>query len=141
MDFEQGGKSYRVRKLDARSQFNIVKRLAPFLGAVVPVVQDGASSPADAVKALGNALADMPDDRSDHVLFGLLAAVTRKQEGGLGYAPVCNGTVMVYDDVDLVGMLTLAWQALSFNLSGFFDALPSGLKEAIPKRAESQSNG
>jgi hypothetical protein len=39
----------------------------------------------------------------------------------------------MYDDIDMAAMLQLAWKALEFNLSGFFAALPSDLKEATQK--------
>jgi hypothetical protein len=46
----------------------------------------------------------------------------------------------MYDDITMPTMLKLAWEALSFNMSGFFAALPSDLKEAAQK-VSAQSAG
>lgn len=134
MDFEQNGHEYRVGKLNAREQFHIVRRLAPVFGELVPALQGG--SQFDAIPAMTRAIAGLSDEDADYCLFGLLKVVTRKQGQGMGYAPVSTGNAIMYDDVDMVGMLQLAWQSLQHNMAGFFTALPSDLKEAIQKASE-----
>ena len=132
MEFETEGRTYRVNKIDARSQFHIVRRLAPVLGQVAPAIQGGKGG-IDALPALADAIAKLSDDDADYVLFGLLKVVNRKQDQGLGWGPVCTGTVIMYEDITMQTMLKLAWEAFSFNMSGFFAALPSDLKEAAQK--------
>lgn len=132
MEFEIEGRTYKVNKIDARSQFHIVRRLAPVLGQVAPAVQGGKGG-TDALPALANAIASLSDADADYVLFGLLKALSRKQDQGLGWGPVVTGTSIMYDDITMPTMLKLAWEALSFNMSGFFAALPSDLKEAAQK--------
>lgn len=139
MEFETEGRTYRVNKIDARSQFHIVRRLAPVLGQVAPAVQGGKGG-MDALPALADAIAKLSDDDADYVLFGLLKVVSRKQDQGLGWGPVATGNLIMYDDITMPIMLKLAWQALSHNMSGFFAALPSDLKEAALK-ANAQSAG
>lgn len=139
MEFETEGRTYRVNKIDARSQFHIVRRLAPVLGQIAPAVQGGKGG-MDALPALADAIAKLSDDDADYVLFGLLKVISRKQDQGLGWGPVATGTVLMYDDITMPTMLKLAWQALSHNMSGFFAALPSDLKEAAQK-ASAQSAG
>ena len=139
MEFETEGRTYRVNKIDARSQFHIVRRLAPVLGQVAPAVQGGKGG-MDALPALADAIAKLSDDDADYVLFGLLKVVSRKQDQGLGWGPVATGTVIMYDDITMPTMLKLAWESLSHNMSGFFAALPSDLKEAAQK-ANAQSAG
>ncbi len=139
MEFETEGRTYRVNKIDARSQFHIVRRLAPVLGQVAPAIQGGKGG-MDALPALADAIAKLSDDDADYVLFGLLKVVNRKQDQGLGWGPVCTGTSIMYDDITMPTMLKLAWEAMSFNMSGFFAALPSDLKEAAQK-ASAQSAG
>ena len=133
MEFETEGRTYKVNKIDARSQFHIVRRLAPVLGQVAPAIQGGKGG-MDALPALADAIAKLSDDDADYVLFGLLKVVNRKQDQGLGWGPVCTGTSIMYDDITMPTMLKLAWEAMSFNMSGFFASLPSDLKEAAQKQ-------
>lgn len=139
MEFETEGRTYRVNKIDARSQFHIVRRLAPVLGQVAPAVHGGKGG-MDALPALADAIAKLSDEDADYVLFGLLKVISRKQDQGLGWGPVATGTMLMYEDITMPVMLKLAWQALSHNMSGFFAALPSDLKEAAQK-ASAQSAG
>jgi hypothetical protein len=141
MEFELKGHTYRAGKIDARAQFHIVRRLAPVLGEIAPAAAGGKLGGLDALPPLANAIAKLSDADADYCLFGLLAVVSRKQPQGTGWGPVTTtGNLLMYDDLDMVGMLQLAWKALEFNMQGFFAALPSGLKEAAQKVNE-PSNG
>jgi len=133
MEFELNGQTYRTGKIDARSQFHIVRRLAPVLGEIAPAAAGGNMGGLDALPPLANAIAKLSDADADYCLFGLLAVVSRKQPQGTGWGPVSTGNTLMYADIDMVGMLQLAWKALEFNMSGFFAALPSDLKEAAQK--------
>ncbi len=132
MEIEIEGRAYRINKIDARSQFHIVRRLAPVLGKIAPAVQ-GVKGGMESLPALAGAIADLSDEDADYVLFGLLKALSRKQDQGLGWGPVVTGTSIMYDDITMSTMLKLAWEALSFNMSGFFAAMPSHLKEVAQK--------
>lgn len=139
MEFEQNGKTYKVGKLDARAQFHIVRRLAPVFGELIPALQDGKEG-FDAIPAMAKAVAGLSDADTDYCLFGLIGTMSRKQEQGLGWGPVATGNALMYADIDMVGMLQLAWQSLQYNMSGFFAALPSDLQEAVQK-VKDQSAG
>lgn len=132
MEFELEGRTYRANKIDARTQFHIVRRLAPVLGEIAPALQGKGGL--DALPPLANAVAKLTDSDADYVIFGLLNAVVRKQDQGLGWGPVATGEQLMYDDITMPLMLKLAWQSFSFNMSGFFAALPSDLKEAAQKQ-------
>ena len=132
MEFELEGRTYRANKIDARTQFHIVRRLAPVLGEIAPALQGKGGL--DALPPLANAVAKLTDSDADYVIFGLLRAVVRKQDQGLGWGPVATGEQLMYDDITMPLMLKLAWQSFSFNMSGFFAALPSDLKEAAQKQ-------
>lgn len=132
MEFELEGRTYRANKIDARAQFHIVRRLAPVLGEIAPALQGKGGL--DALPPLANAVAKLTDSDADYVIFGLLKAVVRKQDQGLGWGPVATGEQLMYDDITMPLMLKLAWQSFSFNMSGFFAALPSDLKEAAQKQ-------
>lgn len=86
------------------------------------------SDPMKAMAALpqiGEVLAQLPDEAADYVVFGLLACVSRKQDNGLGWAKVSNGTQLMFQDIDMMTMLTLAARALMANMQGFFSELRS----------------
>lgn len=132
MEYELNGQTYRIGKLDARAQFHIVRRLAPVLGELAPSIQGGKNG-LEALPAIASAIAKLSDADADYCLFGLLRVVSRKQANGLGWSPVSTENLMMFDDIDMAAMLRLAWQTLSYNISGFFAALPSDLKDARPK--------
>ena len=131
-ELDLNGHTYRIGPLDARAQFHIVRRLAPIIGTLAPMI--GAKSDAGELEtfaALASALAKLSDEESDYCVFGLLKVVQRKQVNGLGWGPVCAGTSLMYEDITMADMLHLAWHAARVNLAGFFAALPSDLKGAI----------
>jgi hypothetical protein len=132
MELELDGHTYRVGKLDARAQFHIVRRLAPVLGELAPALQGGKGG-LDALPPIATAVAKLSDADADYCIFGLLKVVSRKQPNGLGWGPVATENLLMYDDIGMTQMLKLAWEALTFNMSGFFAALPSDLKEAAQK--------
>ena len=132
MELELDGHTYRVGKLDARAQFHIVRRLAPVLGELAPALQGGKGG-LDALPPIATAVAKLSDADADYCIFGLLKVVSRKQPNGLGWGPVATENLLMYDDIGMTQMLKLAWEALTFNMSGFFAVLPSDLKEAAQK--------
>lgn len=132
MELELDGHTYRVGKLDARAQFHIVRRLAPVLGELAPALQGGKGG-LDTLPPIATAVAKISDADADYCIFGLLKVVSRKQPNGLGWGPVSTENLLMYDDIGMTQMLKLAWEALTFNMSGFFAALPSDLKEATQK--------
>jgi hypothetical protein len=132
MELELDGHTYRIGKLDARAQFHIVRRLAPVLGELAPALQGGKGG-LDALPLIATAVAKLSDADADYCIFGLLKVVRRKQPNGLGWGQVSTDNLLMYDDIGMTQMLKLAWEALTFNMSGFFAALPSDLKEAAQK--------
>lgn len=141
-EFTCGNNKYRSQKIDARAQFHIVRRLAPCLGGLAPALmkvgakQAAAGAALDASKVmetdvadilpkLADAMAAMDDETADYVLFGLLGAATREQASGLGWAPVCNGRSLMFQDITMAQMLTIAGRVLAANLGDFFVVLNS----------------
>lgn len=133
MEFELEGKVYKTGKLDARTQFHIVRRLAPVIGEIAPFAQGKVG--VEALPILANAISKLTDADADYVIFGLLKVVVRKQDQGLGWGPVSTDDQLMYDDITMPLMLKLAWKAFGFNMSGFFSALPSASKEAPQKQS------
>lgn len=135
MDIELDGHSYQLGKIDARSQFHIVRRLAPILGEIGPALQGGKDG-FTALPLIAEAISKLSDVDADYCIFGLLKTVKRKQQGGLGWGPVATDGTLMYSDITMKIMLKLAWESLSFNMSGFFAGLPSALTEATQKVSE-----
>jgi hypothetical protein len=146
LEFEHGGHKYRANKLSAKRQFHVSRRLAPLLfglmksgalsGSAVPVgldvqvdatVGDAPNAlSGDVLEALGSALATMSDTDADYVVDSCLAVVVRQQPGG-GWAQLMSGEKLMFEDLDMAGMLTITWQVVQDSLSGFFGTLPQGL--------------
>jgi hypothetical protein len=131
MEFVEGGKTYRAGRLDAVTQFHVVRRLAPVLGELAPAMKAGGDG-LEALPPLASAVAKMTDEDANYCLFGLLGCVTRKQDNGLGWGPVSVGNSLMYADIDMGVMLKLAWQAALENLGSFFASLPSASSAASP---------
>lgn len=131
-EFEYKGQSYKASKLDARSQFHIARRLAPVFAELSGVMDSDTQS---VVASVASAIAELKDDDADYVIFGLLKAVQRKAQQGLGWAQVTANNVIMFDDIDMATMLYLVWQALMVNFQDFFAALPSEFKGAIQKQS------
>lgn len=144
MEFSCGQHTYSAGKLDARAQFHVVRRLTPFLKGVIPILaklqgsgnlkqtlsdmkdpSKAAESAAEVLPQLADIIAGMDDETADYVIFTLLSVVKRKQENGLGWAPVTAGNSMMFVDIGMAEMLTLAGRSLVANLGSFFDVLNS----------------
>ena len=132
MEFEVMGITYKVNKIPAMKQFHIVRRLLPVLSELAPAASKGTSG-ADVLPLLSNTIAKMADEDADYCIYGLLAAVQRNNGQGLGWAPVSADRALMYSDMTMAVVLQLAWRALTHNLSDFFAALPSDLKDAAQK--------
>lgn len=140
MEIEVEGNSYRIGKIDARSQFHITRRLAPVLGEIAKAMSGGSTTGMDVLPPLAGAVANLSDDDSDYCLFGLLKVVTRKQPSGLGWGPVSTGNALMYDDINMATMMRLAWESFQVNLASFFVGLQSDLSGPVQK-ASDRSDG
>ncbi|MNO26503.1 hypothetical protein D3C76_163570 [compost metagenome] len=149
--FSCGAHNYRAGVIDARQQFHIVRRLAPFLGGLAPVMGKVSAVKAaggkasdmtqddmmDVLPKIGEALASMDDETADYVIFGLLAVVTREQGQGLGWAPVSSGKALMFTDITMPQMITLCGRALQANLGDFFAVL-SSVSSQLGQKASGQ---
>ena len=138
-DFEIGGKNFKIGKLNAFKQFHIVRRISPILADLLPAVKefqkfqkrkDDEKSEAERLDEMAVVLAPiltgfskLNDADSEFVLLGLLSSVEMKGPGG-AWAKISNGTMMMFDDLDLSIMLQIAGRVFVSNLAGFFHVLP-----------------
>jgi len=147
MDQEINGQIYRFGKLDALTQINIVRKLMPVLGAIIPMAKEfsGEDKPSEdpyeqfskIFPELSKALSGISESDFNTCLLKLLACVYRKEKGDLGYAAVSTGEVLVYQDLDLKTLLQLVWTSLLENFRSFFSVKPSALnpeslKQSVP---------
>lgn len=140
-EFELKGETYRVDKLDARTQFHLTRKLAPVIPALIPLftmvakkgeiekaLNGGDSSElAKAAEPLANALAGMSDEHADYVIDVCMQAVARKQ--GDRWMRVWSSGGSMFDDMELDTILPLCVRVLRENLGGFIAGL--GTKQIL----------
>lgn len=143
------GHPYRIGRLNARKQWNVVRRLAPVLAASAPALQvwasaspppetgpDGQPAPGTAAPAfdleaafsafgpLATAIGDLTDENSDYVINTCLSVVHTNRIGQT-WAPVANsGGDLMFQDIHLGTMVKLVLIVLRENLGDFLGALP-----------------
>jgi len=130
-DFSIDGQDYQIGRLDAITQFNVARRLAPLVAGIAKAGQLPDLNPSDAgefmsaiAEPLCRALASLSDDDTDYVIRHTLVAVTRKM--ATGFAPVLarNTSRLMYDDISMTTMLKLVFEVLKENLGDFFSFAP-----------------
>jgi hypothetical protein len=137
---EIGGTSYAIGRLSPKKAFHVARRLAPFLGAILPHFQELVSPGADGRKAtpqefaarsfdlfpqIADVIAKMSDTDADFILDTCLEAVKMRQQ--TGWAPLIQGGVLMFENLDLKTMLQLTGEVVKVNMADFF---PSSQPEA-----------
>lgn len=130
-DFTIGNRQFKANRLDVFRQFHVVRKIAPILGDLLPVMERLSKLNEEQLKEdqiemlqpIMNGIARLSDKDADFVLLGLLSAVEVKQEAG-NWAKLSDGKTLFFQDLDLPTMLQVAGRAFQFNLSGFFNVLP-----------------
>lgn len=144
---------FKFNRLDAVAQFHIARRLAPLLSELGPLLEafkKSKLSPEDlkngnvgelltAMQPLATALAKLPDDEANAILFGLLAGVEMEQVGG-GYSKVSQGRQLLFANLNMATLVQLAGRSLVHNFADFFTALPSASQQG-EHQASGPSNG
>ncbi len=128
-DFQIGEHTYRAGRLDARTQFHVVRRLAPVvsaLGIVLPLLN--AASPIAVMEPLLKAIGEMKDEDADYVLSKCLAVVQRVTPEGIFAVRGGHGRLN-YDDISMPEMVTIAWHVIEGNLKSFSTAFPFAAAE------------
>lgn len=135
-EFEVGGVKYRSRKMDARRQFHVARKLtpavAPLMHSLAPILMAAEAQGApdrfvDALMPLAEAIAAMPAEDCDFVLDECLSIVDREQPGGTGWSAVFNRDArrMMFEDIGMPEMLTIAVRVIQDNVASFTSALRS----------------
>lgn len=136
-DFEIGGRSFKLNKINAFKQFHIVRRIAPILAELMPALKDVAKVSsnlnesekldefAKILSPIMMGLSKLSDADSDMVLYALLGSVEIKQEPTGNWAKVANENMLMMQELELPVLLQIAGRAFAYNLSGFFAGMPS----------------
>lgn len=124
MEFELDGKKYKSGNLDAFTQTNLVKRLAPVLGGIMTGFTAWKSG--EIGKAIGEfaqTLAKIPDADVEYIQKTCLSTVYRQQAEGLPWAKVYNGGVIAFDDVGLLELNEIVFHVVKDQLQPFISGL------------------
>jgi hypothetical protein len=120
---EVKGVTYQIGRLTPKKAFHVSRRLAPFLGAILPhlnKLRDGkdANAITTVIPAIAEIAAEMPNEDVDFIVDTCLAVVLMRQDRG--WSPVqVNGQIM-FDTIDMMVMLQLTAEVVKVNLIDFF---------------------
>jgi hypothetical protein len=140
MEFEVNGRNYRSAKMDAMTQFNVIRRLAPVMGPLAQFVKEGAKvakpngeilnpgempSREDAIDLampLVKAIAELPEETTDYIISTCMRLVKRDEGQGRGWAKIWNDQAHrpQMEDIDMVTMLQIVVSVLGGSFGPFF---------------------
>ena len=128
-EFQVGEHTYHCRRMDAKQQFHVMRRILPILTGVANSGEEGAEK----VRGAAMALSEISDEDADYIIDHCLAVVKRRQ-GEAGFHPIwAQGAGLMFKDIDFVSMLMIVGEVLAYNLGNFSDGLPSGLQHMMEK--------
>lgn len=135
-EFTIAGIEYRSARLNARQQWNVVRRLAPLLAAAGDLLklaetpaQGGETDAFAAFAPFAEALSVLTDEQSNYILDTCLKAASRKASEQ--WRPVMQGDVCMWEDIDMPAMLQITWQVMQESLSSFLGGLPGITRAAL----------
>lgn len=137
---EIDGFRYRAGKLDARKQWNLIRRLAPVLTALGPALQsmaknmpqEGATTDLaedvnmmfSAFGPLAEALGNLDDATSDYVINVCLTVVHTNRTGSSWAAVSTSNGQLMFQDITMMTMIRLVILVLRENFENFLGELP-----------------
>lgn len=131
-EVEINGHTYRIGKIDAMRQWHMVRRIAPALIGVLGMANLRAAAKdeemdvrelIDRIEPFLEALSKMSDEDNDYVIDTCLSVVERNVGNDRGWIKIGTSGQLQYDDIDLLVILRLTFEAGRENLLGFFAAL------------------
>lgn len=142
MEFEIKGQKYRSNKLGVFEQLKVSRKLLPVLSGllgemkVLKQLKTGQITIEDALKTalpvIAQTLSDMSEEDCNAIIHPCLAVVLRQQGTGC-VAIFANGQLM-FDDIDLMGMLHIAAMVVGDSLGNFLGELQEkGIQETQPQ--------
>lgn len=139
---EINGIDYSIGRLNAVDQFHVSRKIAPIVPKLMPIItevakgdltkvlesinqdEDGNLSDlgdlqplADALSPLMDAIAQMPEDDVNYIIYKCLSVAKR------GSAAVCRNNTIMFDDIDMTQVLPLVIATIRINLGNFIQGL------------------
>lgn len=125
MEISLKGHAYRLAKLNVFEQLKVARKLLPVLAEVIGEVKalgtDGAAM-TQALPKIAEALSALPDDDVNAIIHPCLSVVARQHNNGW-HAVFSQGELM-FDDIDLLTLLTLVARVVADSLGNFLRELP-----------------
>lgn len=143
-EFDLGGIRYRARKMSAKDQLFVARKLTPLIGSFVPLLQMAAkqasvggniagaimSLDVEQVMPLAQGIASLPESDTDDLIARCLSHVQRGSvsPAGTTWSNVWSTSANkpMFEDIDLMSMLTLVAHVVRKDLGNFIPALFSG---------------
>ncbi|ERK09967.1 putative bacteriophage protein [Serratia fonticola AU-AP2C] len=140
MEFEINNQQYRATKLNVFDQLKVSRKLLPVLSGllgeikVIKQLKTGQITIEDALKtalpAVAQTLSDLSEEDSNAIIHPCLSVVLRQQ--GNTYAPIFSNGQLMFDDIDLMGMLQIVARVVGDSLGNFLGELQEKAQEAPP---------
>ena len=134
-----GGHDYTIGRLNALDQLHVSRKIAPIVPNIMPILTEvakgdlekviesieadenaelaGLEPLAKALEPFMEAIAKMPEDDVNYVIYKCLSVVKR------GGAVVCRGESIMFDDLDMNHLLPLTVAVIRTNLGNFIQGL------------------
>lgn len=138
-EFDFNGRAVRVRAIPALQQITLVRKLAPLVATLAPVLMSAFkgditkaiaaqdfSSVSSVIEPFAQALSDMQQDDADFIIKTALAAVLVRGDKDKWHSLVVNGQIM-QDNLSAPDMLMLTIRVLKENLADFIPGLAMSL--------------
>lgn len=141
MEFEIKGQQYRTAKLSVFDQLKVSRKLLPVLAGMMSDFNGikSAAQGGDVYQALEKALPKIADSLSvmseedtNAIIHPALAVVARQH--GKGWTPVFSHGELMFDDIDLFGMLQMVGRVVGDSLGNFLRELPDS--ETAPRQQQ-----
>jgi tail assembly chaperone len=127
------GRQFVVGNLDPLRAFHVVRKLAPLVGTLrefIPYIvgvealdQNDLDTMARLAEPIARALAEMPEEDANYVIFTTLSAIQVKlPEQGNVLAPLTAGTAFMFDWITMPLMIRLVIQGVLENTRDFMPA-------------------
>lgn len=125
MEISLKGQTYRLARLNVFEQLKVARKLLPVLAELIGEIKTvgaGGAAVTQALPKIADAISALPDDDINAILHPCLSVVARKHNNG--WATVfCQGELM-FDDIDLITLLTLVARVVADSLGNFLRDLP-----------------
>lgn len=133
--FSVGEHTYRAERMDAMTQFHVVRRLSPILGSLREMLDMQGREGMDSVSALSplaQVASSLPDEHVNYIINAALSLVKRQLPGDAGWAPIWNRQVQkpMYEDMSFIEMLQVAGRVIMDSIGPF--SLGSGSISGVP---------